>query len=46
VISQPKFGIAGLRNADVRQERFGADPTDAQQLRRRRMRAGKRQTEN
>jgi hypothetical protein len=35
VISQPKFGIAGLRNADVRQELFGADPTDAQQLRRR-----------
>ena len=36
IIAQPKFGIAGLRNADVRVALFGADPTDdAKELRRR-----------
>lgn len=36
IIAQPKFGIAGLRNADVRVALFGDDPTDnAKELRRR-----------
>ena len=36
IIAQPKFGIAGLRNADVRVALFGADPIDdAKELRRR-----------
>lgn len=36
IIAQPKFGIAGLRNADVRVALFGADPIgDSKQLRRR-----------
>ena len=36
IIAQPKFGIAGLRNADVRVALFGADPNDdAKELRRR-----------
>ena len=36
IIAPPKFGVAGLRNADVRGALFGADPTaDAKELRRR-----------
>jgi len=36
IIAPPKFGIAGLRNADVRVALFGADPTgDSNELRRR-----------
>ena len=36
IIAQPKFGIAGLRNADVRVALFGADPIgDSKELRRR-----------
>lgn len=42
VVSKPEFVMSGLRNADVRRELYGEDPSDAKERRRRSSAVGRK----